>query len=334
MDYINTLISGIIVFKVGRKYIYVNPASAKDLSLADFFSQEQYDAALIDGLWTQENAEIYLQSMGYWKKEDEEEIEKIGKNIENMKLDYYNHFYNTSNKEYIKRNIKKQEEKSNTLYNKKYLLYDKTCEYIKKYAKTSYILQNNAYFYDGGLASEVIPLQILYEKQNLIVSDISSKLRKLARSSEWRNRWIPLKHEVFENELSSLTDIQLSIVSWSSYYDGVYHSYDRPSDDIIEDDIALDGWAISEKRKRKEEEKKKNVENMLPKNMKNAGEIFIPARNTQEASDILSLNNAQAQAKIRSLKNDLKHSSSINDSELTDNVLQKQMHTIQSQKRK
>ena len=319
---------------MGKKYIYVKPASAEDKTFADFFAQEQYDDAIIDGIWTQEDAEEYLEQMGYWLPEYDEEIEKINENMENMKLDYYNHFYNKSTRKYIKSNLDKLKEKVNDLSNKRYLFYDKTCEYIKSYAKSTYLLQKNSYIYNGNLASDIVPMQILYNKQNNFFSEMSTKLRKISRSNEWRMKWSSLKHEIFENSPSSLIELQLSLISWSSYYDSVYQSYDKPSEEIIEDDIALDGWAISERRKRKEEEKQKNAEKMLPKNMKNAGEIFIPARNTQEASDIMSLNNAQGKAKVRSLQNDIKHYGRIDDADLSDNVMTKQMQSIQMQKEK
>jgi len=64
LDYINSIISGIVVFKIGKEYVYVKPPSAQDKAFADFFSQEHYDEALMDGIWTQEDAEKHLISMG------------------------------------------------------------------------------------------------------------------------------------------------------------------------------------------------------------------------------------------------------------------------------
>lgn len=60
MDYINTFVSGIVVLKIGRQYVYVKPSSAKDKTFADFFAQEQYDDALMDGIWTQKDVDDFL----------------------------------------------------------------------------------------------------------------------------------------------------------------------------------------------------------------------------------------------------------------------------------
>lgn len=332
MDYINSLISGIVIFKIGREYIYVKPASAEDKTFADFFSQEQYDDALIDGIWTQLDAENHLIEMGYWSKDDNKILEEIENNVDNMKADYFNHFYNSTTKTYIEKNINKQNKRYQELYNKKYTFYDKTCEYLKRYSFLSYLLQKNSFLQNGDLASKYYSIQILYNKYTSTTNELNENIRKITKTNEWKNRWFSLKHDIFENELSSLTDCQLSIVSWSNYYDSIYQSMDKPEDSIIEDDIALDGWSIVQRRKRKEEEKKRNAEKMLPEKMQNAGEIFIPAKNAKEVSDIMSLNDGYGISKIKSLRKDLQENGVISESELTSTRQELQMKSIQMAK--
>lgn len=332
MDYINSLISGIVILKIGKKYIYVKPPSARDKTFADFFSQEQYDDALLDGIWTQEDTEQYLIEMGYWHKENDEKMEEIKKNTENMKVDYFNNFYNSETKKYIKKNLDKQNERLQDLYNKKYIFHDKTCEYLKKYSSSSYLLQKNAFLSNGKPAYLLFSMQILYGKYITVTNELNAKLREIAKSEAWKFKWMSLKHSMFENKPASFTDFQLSIISWSTYYDGIYQSYDKPLDEIIEDDIALDGWAIIERRKRKEEEKKRSAEKMLPDKLKDAGEIFIPARNAKQAEDIMSLNNAEAKAKIKSLRSDLQKEGVVEESQLTSTRRDLQMQAIQMSK--
>lgn len=332
MDYINSLISGIVVFKLGREYIHVKPASAEDRTFADFFSQEQYDDALIDGLWTQEDAEQFLIEMGHWSLEDEEKIKELEKNLENMRVDYFNNFYNSSTKDYIKKNIDKLVDRNQDLLNKKYAFYDKTCEYLKKYSHTSYLLQKTAFCANKRYACRYFANQTIFNKYSATKNSISAELRNIAKSEDWRSKWMSVGKRIFSNKASSFTDLQISIISWSTYYDGVYKSYDKPSDEIIEDDIALDGWSIIQRRKRKEEEKKKNAEQMLPENMKNAGEVFIPARNAKEASDIMSLNNQEAVHKIKSLRKDLEREGAVEESQLTSTRRELQMQAVQMSK--
>jgi hypothetical protein len=333
LEYINTLISGIVVFRIGKHYIYVKPFSAKDKTFADFFSNEQHDDALIDGIWTQKDAEEHLIQMGYWSDDNEKIIEEIESNIENMKVDYFNHFYNSTTKDYVKKNLEKQKSRYNEILNKRYIFYDKTCEYLKRYSFMSYLLHKNAYLQKNNKPARLLfSTQILYNKYNDVVNGLSQEIRSIAKNDDWRNKWFSLKHEVFSNKPSSFTDFQYSIMSWSNYYDSIYQSMDKPGDDIIDDDIALDGWSIVQRRKRKEEEKKTSAEKMLPDKMKDSGEIFLPAKSKKEASDIMSLNSPEAKARINSLKKDLRENGSMEESQLSSTRLDLQMQSLQMTK--
>lgn len=332
LDLINTLISGIIIIRLGKEYIYCKPPSAEDKTFADFFSQEQYDDALIDGMWTQADAEQYLIEMGYWHEDSEKQFKQIEDNIENMKLDYFNHFYNSQTKEYIKKNIDKQTQRLMNLHELKYCFYDKTCEYIKSYAFHSYILSCASFLSNGVRACDKFPITKLVSRFRDQKYLISSRIREVSKSSSWKNNWFSLKYDVFDNKGSSLTELQLSLISWSSYYEGVYQSMDKPSDEIIDDDIAIDGWSIAERRKRKEEDKKRNAEKMLPENMSGAGEVFIPVKNKREALDVMTLNDGAGKAKLKSLKRDLETRGSLSDVDLTSTRQQVQMQAAEMSK--
>ena len=71
---------------------------------------------------------------------------------------------------------------------------------------------------------------------------------------------------------------------------------------------------------------------MLPEKMQNAGEIFIPAKNSKEVSDIMSLNDSYGISKIKSLRKDLKENSVIDESQLTSTRQELQMQSIQMAK--
>lgn len=325
LDLVNAFISGIILFRIGKEYIYCKPPSAEDKTFADFFSQESYEDCLIDGLWTTKEAEEFLINAGYWSKEEDDSLKTINENIDNMKLDYFNNFYNTQTKQYIKTNIDKQYQRLEKLHEKKYLFFDKTCEYVKSYVTTLHLLQKNAFLTDGELAHKYFSIHKLAGKYNESKNNILSQVREVSKSDGWRNQWLSIKENIFVNHPSTFTSFQFSLIGWSKYYDSVYQSPDKPLEDIIQDDMALDGWSIKERRKREEEEKKHNAEQLLPEKLSNAGEVFIPARNAKEVDDILSLNDGHGKAKLKSLKNDLKTRGSLKDSDLTSNRQEIQM---------
>ena len=328
-DLINTLISGVIILKIGREYIFVNPPSAEDKTFADFFSYEVYEDCLLEGMLKEEEVEEFLIENGFWSKEESELMEQIQKNMQQMRLDYFNSFYNSTTKEYIKKNLEKQEKRVSKLYKKKSFFSDKTCEYVADYARKAKCLENSVFLKDGRLATDLFSFNNIINKFYSRYWDINARLREVAKSSEWRNMWFGVKEKLFENNPSAFTELQHNIISWSYYYDNINESLDRPSEEIIQDDIALDGWGEKQKRKRQEEEKKKQAEDMLPDNIGDAGEVFIPARNKKEVEDIYNLNNAQAKAKIKSLKSDLKKHGSVNESDLSSTRRELQMKSNQ-----
>lgn len=312
----------------------MQPASAEDKTFAEFFSIEQYDEAILDGIWTEKDALEYLTRHGYWSEEKEEQMKQAQEAIENMKVDYFNNFYSSDSKKYIKMNLKKQQERQAELSVAKNAFYDKTCDYIKYFAYSTYLINKNAFLSSGKLASSCHSPGVLIKNYNNICSNIASNTRKIAKSTEWRQRWSSLKDKIFSNEQSSLTDLQLSMLSWSSYYDGVNQSMDRPPDVIIEDDIALDGWAIKERRKREQEEKQRDAEKLLPANMKDANEVFLPARNAKQAQDIASLNSIASKKKIESLKKDLESKGTVREEQLTSTKRELQMQAVRNAQEK
>jgi len=308
----------------------VQPASAEDKTFAEFFSIEQYDEAILDGIWTEEDALEYLKTNGYWSNDKEDEMKQVEEVIENMKVDYFNNFYSSDSKKYIKTNLKKQQERQAELSVAKNAFYDKTCEYIKSFSYSTYLINKNAFLPSGKLASSFHSPSALIKNYGHTCGLITKNTRKIAKSTEWRQRWGGLKHKVFLNESSSLTDLQLSLLSWSSYYDGIYQSMDRPLDVIIEDDIALDGWSIKERRKREQEEKQRDAEKLLPANMKDANEVFLPARNAKQAQDIASLNSIASKKKIESLKKDLESKGTVREEQLTSTKRELQMQAVRN----
>lgn len=335
MENINTFISGVIVFRIGKDYIYVKPPSAEDKTFADFFSNELYEESLTESLWTKEDAIKLAIDCGLWDDAKQKKLDSLPELIDNMKIDYFKNFFNSGRKETIRRAIEDHESQLVKLSSDKNTFIDKTVDYLRIHHRILFLIEKTAYLYGGGLACEKYTSQIIANIYTTKVSELNSQTRSVAKSPEWRNIWHGSKENLFENKPSSFTDVQQSIISWSYYYDGVYQSMEKPADEVIEDDFAIDGWAISERRKRDEEDKKKSAEQILPKNISGAGEVFIPVRNQKEAEDVYRLNDRAGQAKLKSLQKDLNKNGVLDDSQLTSTQTEIQMmaNKIGSQRR-
>lgn len=325
MDNINRLLSGINILRIGDQIVHVHPFSVIDKTEADFFANELYEDLVLSGNLCLSNLEDFLIENNLWSKEEEEQLKELNNKIEQMKVDYYHGFVRVSLREAIKKSIEHAEKMRNKLLVQKNAHADKTCEYIRDYNKALFLLKRSSYI-NGNLIDDDFNLFVLmsnYTKSLLL----DAQLRETAKSSRWRSMWSSMKghHDIFHNSPSELTNEQLGLISWSRFYDNINESMERPSQEIIDDDFALDGWCIVQQRKRKEEETKQHAERLLPKGMDHANEVFVIAKNQQEVAEINSLNDANGKRIIEMTRRDLEKNGTVKEQDLTYNRQQIQM---------
>src|SRR5690606_12972110 len=85
-------------------------------------------------------------------------------------------------------------------------------------------------------------------------------LRDLAKNQPWHDIWYSAKKNngyVFNRDATKLSDEQRKLILWSSLYDNIKEYSEPPSDEIIKDDLRLDGWLI--KQNREEKVKKRDI---------------------------------------------------------------------------
>lgn len=309
------IISGKTIVNLSGLTLVVRPFSVDDMYFAESVGNEVYQNMFENGCYT--TYEILEISKYYeiWSDDKESLIEQIPKDIDQMKLDYYNAFTSLKFKEYIKNNIEKKYDQLLKLYKEKNDLLLSTCETGQSLAKKFTLLERCTYHNDSLYNFTHITLPTLVKKYESIVCD-DFKIRDISKSSAWRNIWISNDrngNSIFENNI--LNYEQQTLMSWTRLYDSVYESSECPPDEILDDDLALDGWLVLRRRKREEETRKQHNDGKF-KN-KHAGEVMIPVKNAQEAASVMSLNDQRAQRKIAMLQNDLDKHKEINEFNLS-----------------
>lgn len=119
-------------------------------------------------------------------------------------------------------------------------------------------------------------------------------IRYTSRTEPWRSYWLanrptPFKYDVLNQE-------QISLVLYSRMYDSIYENPECPEESVIEDDDMLDGWMILNREKAERERLTSEMEKKNPK-LRNATEVFIPAKNSEQVENISKLNSDVARAK-------------------------------------
>lgn len=299
------MLSGIKIVKINGKLVFIHPFKVEDRVEADFLASEEYEDLSLTGEFTSDDLESFMIERGFWSDEEQKSLDKLEEDIEQMKVDYYQNFFSSSRKEFIAGHLETNIKKRMDILSKKNKYFDKTCEYIRDYNKTLFLLEKSSFFKDGSLVKDNCNLFVLMSKYT--TSILSEKeIRSIAKDQEWKTLWSAAKGDgqLFSNRYCDLTNEQLSLISWSKLYDGIQESMEKPEEAIIQDDTAFDGWLITQSRKRKAEEKRNAAEKLVPKNAQD-GEIFIPVKNQKEMSDVYSLNDGNAKRIISSTKKDL-----------------------------
>tara|TARA_R100000908_G_scaffold63654_1_gene45244 strand:+ start:46 stop:423 length:378 start_codon:yes stop_codon:yes gene_type:complete len=103
-------------------------------------------------------------------------------------------------------------------------------------------------------------------------------------------------------------------------YDSVHESPEAPSEELIADDICLDGWFIIQRKKQEKQKKSNQVDGMIQnEKIRNAGEVFVMAEDSKDAGQIYDLNDGFARGTIKQREAQLKQKEGqVNFTELND----------------
>ncbi len=314
MKDLNKILSGNILVQTRNNILTVRQPDAATRYLADFFSEQVYEDAFKNNIYLQEELEELIIENAWWTQDKQDELTQIPKDIEQMKVDYFNSFLRDNVKELIKKGISKKEDRFEDLTKEKYRFFNYTCESLKSQAYTMYILEHCTFYENGDKISlEDISIHALYGKYNAEILD-DKEIRQISKNANWRMIWNASRdsREIFPLPACDLTDMQKSLISWTRMYDSIHESMETPSDDIIDDNYAIDGWFTVQRRKR-DDDRKESEGNKLPE----SAEVFVPVSNKKEAQRVHDMNTQQGKQVIKSRMKDLEEQGSLEEGQFS-----------------
>lgn len=269
--------------------------------------------------WLREDSlENLLIFLNLWTKDTNMIIKDIEKKIDTTKVDYYSNFSFVEKKKSIKKNLENLNKQLNKILSQKEELYSNTLEGYANSLKNEFIITNSLYKNDELVFNKNNNDYILF---NNIVNELNkytinvTDFKKLARGNLWKSYWNIKKNNVFDNNL--LTDDQRTLIGISQMYDRVYEHPECPNDDIIEDDDALEGWMITQRRKIEKDKKQHQIDSLNPK-LKNAQEVFLFTNDNDEAEQIIALNSPESLNRMKSKINYVNKFGHVEESQLPD----------------
>ena len=305
--FVSQIIYGAKIMDFRDKTLIVQPPTMEQNYLANRVFKKVYDEALLSGIYTRNEMLEIMIEQGVWSKEDEDQIAKNKKTIEDIKLQIYKSFFNDKKKKELKEKLESIKKQQYLLLTKKHANDQNDCEGIATYARWNWIIENTTYDEDGNKYdfSDVSVALVLrrYNSESLEIE----QFRELARTDPWRSMWSTSQapESLFNRRTSELSQDQLGIISWSRLYDSVAESHESPQDKIVEDDDALDGWLIEQRRKREQTQNKFKLDGYDDKHQ-GADEVYIMASSKEEAAEVYNMNDAQGRMTVKSRENKVK----------------------------
>jgi|LULM01.1.fsa_nt_gb hypothetical protein len=288
---ISRVVLGVVRVKAGKDLtLFVNPITPQKNYEAQEVYQKTFEEAYFDGIPTRQEVDEMMIDRGLWGPAEEKMLKKIGKDIDDFKMQLYKALFDSKAQTVIRRLISQAKERQLELYRDKHIYNHTSCEGVASYARSCWIIENCT------TTSENIPYnfsgysisQVLANYQTSILGE--EETRELARTDPWRSIWSASKKEgsLFGKEAILLTDEQKHLMMWSSMYDSISESPEAPSDAVIEDDDMIDGWLLIQKKERENARDEKSIENVIGnEKISGAGEVFVTAK-SQEDIDLIN----------------------------------------------
>ena len=278
--------------KISKLNCELYPPTIEDkLESCEIYDQAYFNA-LNEEMMTEHQMIEWMIEHNLWSHHEEKDLEGLRKNIEDIKVEVYKLNKEKNKANQLKRYLRSVEKKLNDQINKKNLYYYNTCESIANLEKLRYIIKRNCLRNDRvcDLDDDELDYALDCFRESILQEDI---IRELARTEPWRSLWFIKgnnKQNLFVDLGRDITINQQNLVLWSQTYDNIHESMDCPSEDVINDDDMLDGWLISESRKRKQEKVEQDMNKKMNDKIKNSSEVYLMASNIDEAKDIDNIN--------------------------------------------
>lgn len=296
--FLSRIIAGYLRFEDLKIY----PPSKDLVYEANCLYCDVYNRCKNEGIMDEVDAMEVLFDNKLWDDESEKQFNYIPEHIDTWKVNIFNTFRNKKECDLNRKYLKTAEEKYQELYSRKNSLNYATCDGIATYAKHQFLIVKTTYKNDKLYNFDKINQhQILsYSQSNIIYESI---LRELSHNNPWDNIWQAGKKSgnLFGKPSIDLSSEQVRLICWSSMYDNVRENSDCPEDDIVDDNDALDGWLIVQRKEREQRKFEKRTQSKINDKINQADEIYIVADGDtiedkfKEAKKIDNMNSAYSQ---------------------------------------
>lgn len=321
---LSRIIAGFLYLHYEGKLYQLRRASVNLKYKADIIYQQVYNENLYSDWILLQDAEMILVENGVWKFQNNDVLKQIDQRLENLKVELYENYIQLSRRQEIKKQIKSMNMQKDRILTAKHSLDQYTLEAYAGRIRNEYLIMNTLYYKNKRVFKDPKNKNSIF--LNGITNQISSSLpsvttiRELARSDVWKSYWSSSnKDKVFDGTVCEWSDEQRALVNITKMFDSIYEHPECPTEQIIDDEDALEGWMTVQKRKNEQSKSKNKAQNMIgSKKMQKADEVFFMSSSPEETSEILRANDTMGRNRMKEKFEAIK---SVGDSELQESQL-------------
>lgn len=300
----------------GYFYINVNNTNYKivmpgitEKYRAHYFYTSILENNKFDSSWLSDNQiKNLLSTYKLWDDNKEKGFKDLLKALDNAKIQYFLNFNLDTSKKQIKKLIENLNKQINDAYRDKHHFDYLSLESYAQSVKNQYLIYTMVYLEDSRFFKENFET-LDVSKLDPFIGEIHNKtldnesIKKIARHELWRSFWGANKELIFDKAVVNWTDEQRSLVNFARTLDSIREHMEAPSEEIIEDNDALDGWILHQHEKISKEKKQKLTEQKYGLDKTKGQEVFLMAGSREEAREIYDLNDPTSRAEIKEMVN-------------------------------
>lgn len=335
--FVSRVRSGVYVVKQQGLIFTIRTPFLEDECIANEVFVEAYDKARADDFMTEEEMYSWMEDREIWTNEQEKKLEKHRVDCDDLKVKIFEQKSNKKNQDFFRQNLRNCEASLNNLEAEKNEFLSKTCEGLAAESRALALFERCIYIgNERANLEDVLVHNLFLEHNSMFLREAES--REIARNEPWRLIWLfKDQHTLFAQlrEGREMSTDQKNLLVWSQMYDNIQESMDCPTENVINDDDALDGWFIVQRRKQESDKAKSELESRTsnPK-IANSQELFVVTDNEKEANTIESMNSNHARHTKRQRMATIKRQGGAKDSDFQDRKLEMEAQRTQAFKDK
>lgn len=338
---VNKIVSGITICSYNDIPVIVTEPSLQDKVKANALYHKEYRAAELSGVKKEDELLAILMKTGVWTKAEEDELNRIPKGIEDLKVELYSNYFQYKRSEGVKKSLASLKHIEVQLLRKREEYKSSTCEGIALSVKNRFLICSSTKTMEGGNFFIGSLDDYDHDSVDIFIQDYFNQkvndelIREVSKHEPWRSVWTAGKYEgsIFGKPASLLSQEQKMIVIWSKIYDSIYESPECPPEKVLEDDDCLDGWMIINARKREQERQSEHGYKPGDKFAKH-DEVFIMTDDDEEGRRrVEQMNSPSALFRKQQRMTALSKSGTIEEQHMPDSqdAMRKQMVQMQQQ---